>query len=97
MAAKEPEEQRRRWHVDHSIPLALVGAIAMQTLVGTWWMASFQAQTVNRLEALEIRQKSMDLLPERMAKQEAQIEAVSNMLKEIRSDMRDLTTRGVKK
>jgi uncharacterized membrane protein len=86
-----------RWRIDPTIPLALVVAIGVQTLVGTWWMSSFQAQTVSKLDNLEVRQKAMDLLPERMAKQEAQIEAVTAMLKEIRSDMRDFTNRGAHK
>ena len=90
-------DEKRRWHIDNSVPLALLIAIACQTLAGTWWMSSFQAQTVNKLENLESRQKAVDQLPERMAKQEAQLEAVSAMLKEIRSDMRDFTNRGPRK
>lgn len=89
--------EKNRWHVDLSVPLALVLAIAGQTLVGTWWMSSFQAQTVSKLENLETRQKAVDQLPERMAKQEAQLEAAMAMLKEIRSDMRDFTNRGTRK
>lgn len=96
MATKE-EEQRRKWHVDHSIPLALVGAIAFQTLVGTWWMSSFESRTVTRLDTLEKRQVVLDAFPERMAKQEAQLEAVLSAMRGVRDDVRELSNRGARK
>lgn len=83
----------RKWHLDHSIPIALVTSIIAQTLVGTWWISSFESRTVNRLENLEARQKIMDQLPERMARQEAQLDTAVGMLKELRTDLRDIGRR----
>lgn len=85
------EEQRRQWHIDRTIPLAIVVTIIAQTLIGTWWMSSFAALTTNRLENIEARQKITDAIPERMARQESQIDAAVVMLKDIKNDVRDLS------
>lgn len=96
MATGKEIDERRKWHVERSVPLAFLGAIALQTLVGTWWMSSFQAQTVNRLDTLETRQKSLDLMPERMAKQEAVLQSVLSAVQDIRTDQRDANLRRTK-
>lgn len=90
-----------KWRIDHSVPLALVltfvSAIAVQTVVGTWWMSSFQTQTVAKLENLDSRQKLVDALPERMARQEAQITALTGLVKDIKDDFREFSNRGTRK
>lgn len=86
--ATTPEQ--RRWHLDRSIPFALVVAIIAQTFVGTWWISSFESRTVNRLENLEARQKMLDQIPEKLAKQESQIENVVVMLKDLKTDLREI-------
>lgn len=80
----------RRWQLDRTVPLALVLAIVGQTLVGTWWMSTFSERTTNKLDNLEKRQLVLDSLPERMAKQEAQLESVLTAMKGVRDDVRDL-------
>lgn len=89
-------EETKSWHIDKTIPLAIVGAIVAQTLVGTWWISSFVAQTANKIENIETKQKALDLLPERMAKQEAQLDAISTMLKDVKENVRDINKSVVK-
>ncbi|MFA7278962.1 MAG: hypothetical protein WC100_02600 [Sterolibacterium sp.] len=88
--------EQRKWHLDRSIPFALVVAIIGQTLVGTWWISSFESRTVNRLENLETRQKVMDQIPEKLARQESQIETVLVMLKDLKVDFRELNRKDKK-
>ena len=89
MNDKTPEQQR--WHVGREIPLALVGAILFQTCFFVYWFATFSAQTTGRIETLEKGQVTVAALPERMARQESQIEAAVAMLKDIKNDVRDLS------
>lgn len=93
MTPKDQDDQRRGWHVGREVPLALVGAIVFQTFFFIWWFSAFQGVTTNRLDNLEIAQKVVSVLPERMAKQEAQMESAVAMLKDIKNDVRDLTSR----
>lgn len=92
----DPQDRPRKWHIDHSIPIALICAFVAQTLIGTWWISSFASTTSQRLETIESRQKAMDVLPERLARQEAQLDAVLSAVKSVKEDMRDLANRSRK-
>lgn len=90
-----------KWRIDHTVPLALVltliGSLVIQTIVGTWWISSFQTMTIQKLDNLDARQKLVELLPERMAKQEAQQTAMMLMLKDIKDDVRAFANRDPRK
>jgi len=88
--------EQRKWHLDRSIPFALVLAIIGQTLVGTWWISSFESRTVNRLDNLETRQKTLDQIPSKLARQESQIENVVVMLTDLKTDLRELNRKDKK-
>ncbi|MBK5203842.1 MAG: hypothetical protein JJD98_00085 [Polaromonas sp.] len=83
----------QRWQIDKSIPLALIMAFVFQTLAGTWWMSTFSERTTNKIESLEKRQLLLDTLPERIARQEAQLSAVADGVQGLRNDVRDLANR----
>lgn len=91
MTTNNPDEQRRKWHIDRTIPLAIVSAIILQTVGGIVWMSTFAERTANKIENLETQQKVLNALPERMVKQESQLESAVAMLKDIKNDVRDLT------
>lgn len=44
-----------QWKIDRHVPLALIGAILLQSAVGIWWAASFSATTTGRLDASDTR------------------------------------------
>lgn len=85
------QDQRRKWQIDRTIPLAIVGTIILQTVGGIVWMSTFAERTTNKIENLEVQQKVLNALPERMVKQESQLESAVVMLKDIKNDVRDLT------
>lgn len=93
---RDQEQPTRRWQLDRSIPLALILVFVFQTLAGTWWMSSFSERTNGKIEVLEKRQVLLDALPERMARQEAQLDAVLVATKGLRDDVRDLANRAPK-
>lgn len=93
----EEDHPPRRWQLDRTIPLALVMVLVGQTLASIWWMSTFSERTTGKLENLEKRQLVLDSMPERMAKQEAQLEAVLGAMKGIRDDVRELAGRGARK
>jgi len=56
-------ERQSNWHVGKEIPLAMIGALLLQTACVIWWAASISAQTdANRqaLAAFAITQNSVD-------------------------------------
>lgn len=46
------EKEKEYWHVGKEIPIALVFAIAVQTIAGIWWAASFTATVTTKLDDL---------------------------------------------
>ena len=90
------ERPIRRWQIDRNIPVALIFMFVFQTLAGTWWMSTFSERTNGKIEVLEKRQALLDALPERMARQEAQLDAVLVATKGLRDDVRDLANRAQK-
>jgi len=44
---EERDVDRRTWHVDKTIPLAIITAIAAQTFGAVWWFANLSAKVDN--------------------------------------------------
>ena len=66
------EESEKHWHLDRRVPIALVGAIVVQTFSIGWWAAGISGRVANaetqtaaaqiRLTAIETRQLEADKL-----------------------------------
>ncbi len=41
---EERRQQRDRWHVGREIPIAVVIAVALQTISGIWWAAGLSSK-----------------------------------------------------
>ena len=93
MFADTFDEDKKEAKNRRKFPLAIFLGILIQSISAIWWAATFSATTENRLNSVETRQRSLDQLPERMARQEAQLESTNALLRDIRDDLRDLKTR----
>lgn len=54
-----------RWKIDRHVPLALIGAIMLQTAIAIWWAASFSATTTGRLDASDSRVTALERTADR--------------------------------
>lgn len=70
-----------RWHLDKRVPLALIGALAMQTVVVVWWASNASA----RLDALEKKVELSAPQVERLVRVETKVDGLSDALKEVKS------------
>lgn len=82
------DEKEKSWALDRHIPIAAILVVVLQTGAWIWWAASFSSVTEKRLDYQERRMDSMELLPERLASLEAQSRAQTDVLREIREDLR---------
>jgi hypothetical protein len=92
---KEPlhvMEVDTRWHLDKKVPIALIGAILIQTGTFIWFMAHLDA----RVGILEQRAADRSLLPDRVTRLEVIVEQIPDTLKEIKSMIRDYISTGKK-
>ncbi len=88
-ALEQAKAQRQgNWHLGKEIPLAMIGALLLQTACVIWWAASVSAQTEankDALTAFAVQQKSVDKRQDDDARRSedrilAQITAVSTKL-----------------
>jgi len=48
--SSEGAEQQEKWHVGKEIPIMIIFAMFMQTVGFVWWLASFQATVITKLD-----------------------------------------------
>ena len=88
-------EQDSNWRIDKHIPIALVGAILLQTAAGIWWAATTNGR-VDGLErdratavvAVDTAAKNSQVLSERMVKLETKFDGMAESLTEIKNLLR---------
>lgn len=54
-----------QWKLDRHVPLAMIGAILLQSAVAIWWAASFSATTTGRLDASDSRVTALERTTDR--------------------------------
>ena len=86
---KREREPQNQLGVYRRMPVIVsVLMLVAQTAGWIWWAATFSSTTTTRLDAVESRQKTTEVLPERMARQEALQESTNLLLKDIRDELR---------
>lgn len=92
----ENMDRREKWRIDTTISLPNVISLIMTIGAFIWWAAHFSASTEfkfqaddKRMTAIESRQNQLDKVPERLATQEAKLEAVLGGIQEIRDELRE--------
>lgn len=80
--------QEQKWEIDRHVPITILLAIIIQTIVWIWWVATFTARTELRIDNLEKQTQSLNQLPARMAGLEAKVDSTNGLLRDIRDDMR---------
>lgn len=76
-----PADDRRRWHIDKTVPLAALLAAAIQFVALVWWGAMMTA----RVEQLERQQTAAAPQAERLIRVEEKLGAVQAALVEIKA------------
>lgn len=84
--AEEP--MSGHWKVDRHIPLALIGAIGLQTAIAIWWAATFSASITGRVEVIEKQLVTTAPISERMVRVEVQLGAVKETVDKIEALIR---------
>lgn len=76
----------KKWHVDKTIPIAIILSIFAQTAGAVWW-ASKVNSTVNsntsRIAKLEIAMEANQQITERLVRVEVRQESANDMLSKI--------------
>lgn len=75
------DQNDAEWHLDKKVPLALIGSIALQTVLIVWWASN--AST--RLDALEKKMDASAPQSERLVRVETKMDGLSDALKEVKS------------
>ena len=60
MSGEENDPQTSEWHLDKRIPVALIGAIALQFVGVVYWMATLEGRAVTNTERIEKLEEKMD-------------------------------------
>ena len=79
----EVMEVDTRWHLDKKVPIALILAILAQTGAALWWASAIDY----RVNTLEERSKSRDLIPERVTRLEVIVEQLPKTLDRIETKL----------
>jgi len=48
------------WHLDKKVPLGLIGAILMQTVAMTWFLAGLQSQATDHERRLTVQERATE-------------------------------------
>ena len=52
--------QREGWHLDRRVPISIIGAIVIQTILVTWHMADVQAQVADHERRMTAQERSTE-------------------------------------
>ncbi|WP_333710322.1 hypothetical protein, partial [Malikia spinosa] len=77
-----------KWAIDKHIPITMLVFLLMQTLVWVWWASSFAATTNLRIDQHDKKFSQLESLPERLSALESSSRVQTEILREIRSDIR---------
>lgn len=80
----DDEKADQNWHVDKRIPLALIGAVMLQTAAFSWWAASINV----RVGVLEGQMATVAPQAERLIRVETKVDAVREDIQEIKHSVR---------
>lgn len=78
-----------KWHINKSIPLALLFTMFIQVMGLTWWAAGVNFQVNQNKHDLEVLRSSH----EKVLRMEAIMEGVLIEVRELRSDLKKLSER----
>lgn len=81
------DDERRRWHVDKTVPVALLLGLAVQAAGAFWWAASTSA----RVDQLERQVAAAAPQAERLIRVEEKLGGVQSSLAEIKAALQALT------
>lgn len=84
MTARRRNADDGSWHLDKKVPVAIIGAILLQTGGIVWWAGSAS----ERLTALERKAEITAPYAERLARVETNLESVRDGVLEIKSILR---------
>jgi hypothetical protein len=76
------------WRIDKHIPIALLGAIGMQTATAIWWAASISANvaaTQQRVDKLESASTLVINQGQQVAAMDAKVSAMQDSIKELKA------------
>jgi Tfp pilus assembly protein PilO len=77
------------WHLDRKVPVALIFAIAVQTIGAVWWAATIS----QRVETIERRTTALEITGGKTAETLAESKALLSSILATQSAMRDSLTR----
>ena len=84
-------EVDKSWHLDKRVPIALLGAIMLQTCAAIWWAASISA----RVDTLERDRTAMSLAvgpqAERLIRVETKVDSMHEDVNEIKRAIRPVS------
>jgi membrane protein implicated in regulation of membrane protease activity len=76
-------ENDNRWHLSRSVPIAMIGAFVMQSVVFVWVGASWKQAVDNRLDQLERADNERKGQEARLIRLEERLMAVTDLLEKI--------------
>lgn len=87
LASPQPPDVYTRWHIERSIPVAVLMAIFIQSLFGVWWLAGLtyeineSSRRLTRIEEARVAAESRaQPLLERFYKVEIEMEAMRKQI-----------------
>lgn len=72
------------WTLDKRVPIALISTVVIQTFLAGWFVSAL----VQRLEEAEKKIEAVTPYSHRLTVLETKLESVTDLLREIRSDLR---------
>jgi hypothetical protein len=85
MTMAEVHEYERQWHLDKKVPIALILALAVQTVAIVWWAAALSV----RVDSLERAALAVAPQAERIVRVETKMDMLTATLTEIKAMLRN--------
>lgn len=84
MKASPPESAARGWHIDKTVPIALISALVFQSLAIVWGASNLWT----RVDLIERQMVMGASQPERIIRLETKVDGLASSLAEIKDLMR---------
>jgi len=68
------------WQLDKRVPAALIATLAVQTLLGVWWLA----QLGERVNTLERRAEASSSISDRLTRVEVKVDTALDVIQDIK-------------
>lgn len=88
---EEPTDLASRWKIDRHVPLALIGAILLQSAVAIYWAGSFSASITGRVDVLEKQMAISAPVSERIVRLETKFDSVKETVDKIEALIRGVS------